>query len=363
MAKFVCTSCQKAYPTDTLEYRCECGGLFRLDYKIEDFSLDKIEKKEWNIFRYKRFMPFEDETYKEVTMGEGLSPIVAYDENLLMKVDYMMPTLSFKDRGAASLMTHIKSLGVDSLVQDSSGNAGNSIAAYSSRLGIACEIFVPEATSPKKINMIRSHGAKVHIIKGNRDRCADECRAYVEKTGKYYANHVYNPYFYEGTKTYIYEVYEELSYIPENIFIPLGNGTLFLGTIFALDHLRESKIIEKMPNIIAIQSENCPPFALAKKRGQRELGDFTPRPTLAEGIAIGEPKRYRQILDYIYKYDIKVVTIPEEEILNSRDKLAKKGFYVEHTTAGNLAAYEKIKENLTGRSLIPLCGQGLKSDH
>ena len=166
-----------------------------------------------------------------------MTPIVRFDDDLLLKMDYYMPTLSFKDRGAAVLISHCKAIGVDSVVQDSSGNAGNSVAAYCGRVGIDCEIFVPEGTSPKKIDMIRAHGARVNIVPGTRDHCADVCRARVTEEGKYYANHVYNPFFYEGTKTYIYEVYEQLHRIPENIFLPVGNGTLFLGAVFALEHL------------------------------------------------------------------------------------------------------------------------------
>ena len=93
-----------------------------------------------------------------------------------------------------------KAIGVDKVVQDSSGNAGNSVAAYCAKAGIACEIFVPEGTSPKKIDMICAHGATCTVVPGTRDHCADVCRAKVEQEGVYYANHVYNPFFYEGTK-------------------------------------------------------------------------------------------------------------------------------------------------------------------
>ncbi len=68
---------------------------------------------------------------------------------------------------------------------------------------------------------------------------------------------MYNPFFYEGTKTYIYEVYEQIHRIPANIFVPLGNGTLFIGVVKALEELLESAVIDKMPNIIAVQSEYC----------------------------------------------------------------------------------------------------------
>src|SRR5699024_2903635 len=181
------------------------------------------------------------------------------------------------------------------VVQDSSGNAGNSVAAYSAKAGIECEIFVPEGTSPKKIDMIKSHNAQVNVVPGTRDDCADACRAKVDKEGEYYANHVYNPFFYEGTKTYIYEVYEQLSRIPENIFVPLGNGTLFIGIVKALEEFLDSNIIEKMPNIIAVQSEYCDPFVKAVIAKENQPAKVVPKPTMAEGIAIGLPARGEEI--------------------------------------------------------------------
>lgn len=90
-----------------------------------------------------------------------------------------------------------------------------------------------------------------------------------------------------------------------------------------------------------------------------------PEPTIAEGIAIGRPMRGTEILEKIYQYDMEIVKIPEEAILPARAKLARRGVYCEHTTAGNLAAYEEYVR-LHGRtpdSLITMRGAGLKSDH
>jgi threonine synthase len=94
---------------------------------------------------------------------------------------------------------------------------------------------VPEGTSPKKIDMIKAHKGRVRVVPGSRDHCADACRDKVAKEGKYYANHVYNLFFYQGTKTYIYETYEQLQRIQANIVIPLGNGTLLIGIVKGLE--------------------------------------------------------------------------------------------------------------------------------
>lgn len=363
--KYICSKCGLKEDITTRKTKCNCGGLWKLEYKKPKFDLSLVDKNTWNIFRYREFMPLKDETWRQITLGEGMTPIIQYNEDVLLKMDYFMPTLSFKDRGAAVLIAHCKSIGISSVVQDSSGNAGNSVAAYSAKANIDCEIFVPEGTSPKKIDMIKSHKAEVNIVPGSRDNCADVCRSKVDSEGKYYANHVYNPFFYEGTKTYIYEVYEQLSRIPKNIFVPLGNGTLFIGIIKALEEFLESSIIDKMPNIIAVQSEFCDPFVKAVANNVNLPAKITPAPTMAEGIAIGVPMRGEEILDYTYKYNIKMITAPEDMILKARAELASKGIYCEHTTAATYAAYLKYC-NINGRttdSLIPMCGAGLKSDH
>ena len=311
--EYVCYNCGRRESVTTRKPKCDCGGLWKLDYTPPKFDLSKIDRDEWSMFRYQK-----------VSLGEGVTPIMRLDENVLLKMDYYMPTLSFKDRGAAVVVAHAKAIGVDKVVQDSSGNAGNAVAAYCARAGMGCEIFVPEGTSPKKIDMIRAHGAACTVVPGSRDHCADVCRAKVDDEGAYYANHVYNPFFYEGTKTYIYEVYEQLHRIPANLVIPVGNGTLFLGAMKALEELQTSGCIDAFPQIIALQTETCDPLLQAMEHHA-----------------------------------------PEDKILEARAFLAKKGVYIEHTTAANYAAYLRYCElyGPTPDTLITMCGAGLKSDH
>lgn len=364
--EFVCSDCGKRESAATRKARCDCGGLWRLDFTPPRFDESKIDRDEWSLFRYRAFMALDnDADWRGITLGEGMTPIVRLDENVLLKMDYFMPTLSFKDRGAAVLIAHCKAIGVDRVVQDSSGNAGNSVAAYCARAGINCEIFVKDGTSPKKIDMIRAHGAACTIVPGSRDHCADVCREKVEREGVYYANHVYNPFFYEGTKTYIYEVYEHLHRVPENIVIPVGNGTLFLGVMHGLEELLAAGRIDRMPQIIALQTETCDPLVRAAEQGLTEPADVTPRPTIAEGIAIGRPMRGKEILAYARKHGVRFIHAPEASIMAARRQLAAHGIYCEHTTAANYAAYLAYTEKYgpTRDCLITMCGAGLKSDH
>ena len=362
---YICTTCGKKISTDTRAAKCECGGIFELDFKPEKFDLAKVDKGTWSLFRYRKFLAGEGEAWRDVTMGEGMTPIVEVKPGVFLKVDYAMPTLSFKDRGAATLVSHMKAIGVKSCVQDSSGNAGHAVAAYCARAGIACEIYVPEGTSPKKIALIEAAGAAAHVIPGNRDHCADVCRARVRDEGIYYANHVVNPYFYEGTKTYIYEAYEQLGRIPEHIIVPVGNGTLYIGVMKALEHLLESGVIDHFPKVIALQSEYCDPLYQAVKKGAEGACEVDVKPTIAEGIAIGKPLRARELLSYARKHNVTFVRAPEANLLAWREKLARAGFYIEHTTAANFAAWEQYqKENGPASDvLITLCGAGIKSDH
>ena len=363
--EFVCSVCGRRESVATRKPKCGCGGLWTLDFTPPKFDLAEVDRNEWSQFRYRKFMALEGETWRGISLGEGMTPVVRLDENVLLKMDYMMPTLSFKDRGAAVLVAHAKAIGVEKVVQDSSGNAGNSVAAYCTRARIGCEIFVPEGTSPKKIDMIRAHGATCTVVPGSRDHCADVCRAKVETEGLYYANHVYNPFFYEGTKTYIYEVYEQLHRIPANLVIPVGNGTLFLGAMEALEELLAAGCIDAFPQIIALQSEKCDPLLQAAAQGRDDPAPVKPMPTLAEGIAIGQPMRGAEILAYAKKHSVRFVHAPEDRILEARAFLARQGVYVEHTTAANYAAYRRYCElyGPTPDTLITMCGAGLKSDH
>lgn len=361
MAQFVCSRCGKTAPLTTRASHCACGGLFSLDFTPPPFSLELVDRSEWSIFRYRKFMPLANDLWRGITLGEGMTATLPLDEKLWVKLDYAMPTLSFKDRGAAVLVWLCRTIGVDRVMQDSSGNAGNSVAAYCARAGIGCEIFVPKGTSPKKIAMIESHGAKANVFDGTRDETADACRAKVREEGLYYANHVYNPFFYQGTKTYLYEVYEQLGRIPDNLFIPVGNGTLQIGCELALRELKEAGCIDRFPHLFLVQSERCAPLFGAGKMPRC----ITPEPTLAEGIAIGKPMRGEEILNSGYPGERTVILIPEQGILPAREALAKKGFFVEHTTAAVYAGYLAYCKNhpIEGDALLSLCGAGLKSEH
>ncbi len=361
--QYICSKCSKSHAIKPEIFRCDCGGLLNLKTSIKPFSPGSIRQNDWSQFRYVDNLPVDQTSghYRSVTMGEGMTPVVQIDQDVWVKVDYMMPTLSFKDRGAAVLISIAREIGAKKIIQDSSGNAGNSIAAYASRVNIPCEIFVPKGTSDKKIKMIRSHGAKVHIVNGSREDTATAALNTAVNEDVFYASHVYNPFFYQGTKTYAFEIFEQFAgRIPDNIIVPVGNGTLLLGVFYGFTELLQSNLIQHMPRIIAVQSAGCDPIYQAYCNNLDSVLPTRNMGTAAEGIAIANPLRGRQILEAVRETKGMVVTAPEEKIVHSQNLLAQKGFYVEPTTAATYAGFLHHKTKLTGTSIIPLCGSGLK---
>ena len=371
--KYVCTKCGEKYSPESLLFKCDCGGMLDLDDFPIEFSETSINKDQWSLFRYIKALPFSKDftLWKDISMGEGMTPIVPLDKsnpNLLVKLDYLMPTMSFKDRGAAVLIAKAKELGVKKVIQDSSGNAGTSIAAYANRAGIECDIYVPENTSPKKIKQIAAHGANVHVVPGTREDTAKAALSAVENGEGFYASHVYNPFFYQGTKTYAYEIFEQLKgELPEALVVPVGNGTLVFGVYYGFKDLLKLGLIERLPKIIAVQSQNCAPIYESFKNGMDYTKEVSNTGTLAEGIAIADPKRGPQILKAIKETGGEIVLAPEDEILKVRDELALKGFYIEPTTAATFAGYFDYVRTTgyapKGKVVLPFCGSGLKSDH
>lgn len=98
--QFVCSKCGHIESVATRKAHCGCGGLWNLDFQPPKFDLGEIDTHEWSQFRYRKFMALDGDVWRTVTMGEGMTPIVRLDEDVLLKMDYFMPTLSFKDRGA-----------------------------------------------------------------------------------------------------------------------------------------------------------------------------------------------------------------------------------------------------------------------
>ncbi len=368
----LCSACGRDHDPASLIWRCSCGGLLDLPEFKASFPLERIQSRPPTLWRYREALPFAPDYtgWQDVTMGEGFTPLLPLTPEtpgVLLKVDYQMPTLSFKDRGAAVLVARARALGVRRMIADSSGNAGTAIAAYAARAGIACDVYVPASASPKKQRQIAAHGAAVHAIPGSREETAAAAIAAVEREQVFYASHVYQPFFFQGTKTYAYELWEQLGCrAPETLVLPVGNGTLLLGAYYGFNDLLRAGLIERLPRILAIQAEGCAPLAQAFARGAAVAAPVSNTGTTAEGIAIAAPARSRQILAAVREARGQIITVSDAAIEAARNVLARRGFSVEPTAAAPYAGLvEYMRRNPLNQQagehiIVPLCGAGLK---
>lgn len=202
-----CTKCGRPRQNEA-EWRCVCGGPF--ESKQEKPFDKKLIHEEENVWRYRRYLP-EIPKADLTSLGEGGTPLLQLkreESNVLAKLEYVNPTGSFKDRGSTVLISYAvgvaKRFDFKKAIEDSSGNAGASIAAYCARAGLQCEIFVPERVQAVKLAQIEAYGAKVRKIAGTRRHLSSATEA--EARNAFYASHIWNPYFTEGTKHYQHEI-------------------------------------------------------------------------------------------------------------------------------------------------------------
>ncbi len=317
----VCRRCGRLWPLREPGWRCPCGGLWDLQGpRADPLATEAI----WSLWRYRRVLPFVDASlWEKVTLGEGLTPLVPVRPGVWCKLEYVTATGSFKDRGAAVLMSVAAGLGVDRVVVDSSGNAGRAVAAYAARAGLAAEVYVPESTPRDKVEGIAAFGARVVAVGGDRAAAAAVARAAVESTSAWYASHVYRPEFLHGVKTLAFELFEQLGGPPGTVVVPAGNGTLVLGLWLGF---RQLSI--RPPRIVAVQAERCAPLA----------GLQPCRPTAASGIAIPAPPRQGEVRAAVLATGGTIVTVSEEALAQAGAELARLGLAVEPTAAASWAA-------------------------
>ncbi len=363
MGKLICMECNRKYSLEEKIWKCGCGGLLDVDFEPH-FAIDKIRRRKPTMWRYREAIPiFEDQNI--ISFGEGFTPLIPVEfggKIVWMKQDHLFPTGSYKDRGASVLISKLKELGVQNLVEDSSGNAGCAIAAYSAQAHIRCQIFVPQDTSPGKLAQIQLYGANLNKIPGSREHAG---RAALEAAAiDYYASHSWNPFFFQGTKTFAFEVCEQLGWrSPDSIVIPVGNGTLLLGAYIGFKELLKAGIIHRIPRIMGVQSAQCAPLYRAFKEGLRGIPKIDAKETLAEGIAIAEPIRGKQILEAVEESGGDFIAVDDSEIKKSLRDLCKKGFYVEPTSAATTAGLSKYLQAPNPDEIVVsvLTGHGLKA--
>jgi threonine synthase len=302
-----------------------------------------------------------------VSLGEGWTPLVSGEwegARVRWKLDFAMPTGSFKDRGMTVMVSYLKSRGIRRVLEDSSGNAGASLSAYAAAAGLGCRILVPETASPAKIAQIAACGAEVVTIPGSRQDVAEA--ALGQSAEMFYASHNWQPFFVEGTKTLAYELWEQRGFrAPDNVVVPLGYGSNVLGCARGFAELAGGGEIGRSPRLFGVQAARCAPYHAAYAAGVEYLVPTEIGPTVAEGIASARPTRVAEVLRAVRESGGAVVAVEETEIVAALGALARRGLYVEPTAAAAAAGLTWL---LAARAIRPdettvlvLTGSGLKA--
>ena len=337
--KYYCDKCNKII-TETILPRCKCGEVYDLQYEYHNHVISSIiYDDKITHWKYVEFMPINHHNTKMVTMGEGGTPLLGFNRlsfggNLYFKCEFMNPTGSFKDRASALEVTLAQ--GKDEIICATTGNMGASIAAYAAVIEMDCTIFMPKNIHNIKIEQIKMYGAKIIEVNGDYADALKAAEDYYLNTKDSYLAGDYGIRV-EGTKSVGFEICEQFEWgVPDYIIVPVGNGTLLYAIWKAFDDLLRFKIIDKMPEIIGVKSND-------------------PAHTIASAIACKTPL----YTDIIQTYDIAdIIDVSDEEIMEARNILAKNGLFVEPAGAVAYAGLRKIK--IVGDIVVLLTGHGLK---
>jgi threonine synthase len=362
MTEIRCTNCRRPYPEQGVPHRCPvCTGLYD-DAELPAYDPDKVDPALPGIWRYRHTFGLPEQA-PQVTIGEGDTPLVwreAFGQRMAFKLEFLNPTGSYKDRGAAVLCSFLRERGVDAAVEDSSGNAGASFAAYATVAGIQARVFVPDAASGPKRGQIERYGAQVVRILGPRSNAAQAAERAVEK-GAVYASHAYLPQVLAGYATLAYELYVQMDQAPGAVILPAGQGNLLLAVARGFLALKAAGLIERIPKIVGVQALACAPLWALFRYGAAGLGWVAEGETLAEGVRVRFPLRGDAVMQMLAEQDGLLVAVDEPAILPGRDQLARLGFYVEPTSAIVWNALEQIAADLPGPVAVVLTGSGLKA--
>ncbi len=360
----ICSDCGQQSELDLHTWRCNLCGAPWEPVMTKRLEPSVIQSQTTSIWRYREWMELDPPSL--VSLGAGWTPLLpaTYEgHSVWLKAEYQNPTGSFKDRGTEVMINVLNSLGARKVVEDSSGNAGASLAAYAARAGMTAEIYAPDTASPTKLAQIEMCGARVKRIPGPRENAAIAVREVVN-TGAVYASHAFHPAYLLGQQTAAWEVWEQLGRKAPDFWVaPVGQGGHFLGIWMGFQQLYESGLIEKMPRMVAVQAARMAPIALAFQQHTAKLADVDLNAkTIAEGVVVAKPVRWKKILSEFQQNNWIGISVPEEEILPARQRLARLGFFVEPTSALAVAAlpfvfpFTKPGDTI----VVSLTGSGLK---
>jgi threonine synthase len=357
---YICKTCGNKFSILEKRFRCDCGS--PLDLEIDTFFSKKdLQKRGESIWRYREAYGLPADLLP-VSLGEGRSPLLKRSikgDDVLVKLDFLQPSGSFKDRGASVSISLANYIGVDRAVEDSSGNAGAAVSAYSAAAGIACTVFVPDYTPDGKLTQIRLYNANVVKVPGKRQDAHHAAMAAARTS--FYASHIWSPVFVQGLASSAFEIWEQLGgRVPNMVIVPVGSGGYLEGLYQGFTLLKNAGYTRSIPQIIGVQALNCAPIHEAFQRGMDSFADVESSQTIAEGISVQQPARSKSVLECIRASKGFTIGVSEQEILEAVRTLFTMGIFAEPTSASVLAGWFKLEPKQRKDAVLLLTGSGLK---
>lgn len=351
-----CSKCGNKYSSKEVHNLCECGAPLLVRYDLEEIkkNVDKnvFKGREKGLFRFKELLPVEDEK-NVVTLGEGDTAVFKLEKlgnkiglkNLYIKDEGLNPTGTFKARGAAVGVSKAKELGIKTIAMPTAGNAGGAWSAYSAKAGIELVVAMPYDAPDLAKKEAYIYGSKTYLVKGLISDAGKIIAKGVKKHGWFDAATLKEPYRIEGKKTMGLEIAEYFNWeFPDAILYPTGGGVGIIGIWKAFKELKELGWIKnKIPKLIAVQSEGCNPIVKAFNE-DKEASEFCEDAnTIAGGIRVPKALGDFLVLDAVRKSKGTAVEVKDSEIIESLNLLAKtEGLFIAPEGATLVAAVNKL---------------------
>ena len=369
--KLVSTLSDIEYPFEKIKEFTENGE--SLEVSIPDIENAKIHSGENLWQRFLDFLPF-NRMNPDLHLGEGNTSLVRADQRLqnftgisglYLKNETQNPTWSFKDRGSLACVYMAREMKEQITATISSGNMGNSIAAYGAKAGIQVIVFIPEFVPKEKIFSMFIHGAKVIRVKA--DDYSIMKKHILGFAGKLKLRIVSGngPIRIEGYKLTAFEMFEQMKkQVPDYIAVPTSACGHIRGIFKGYRELKKAGLIDRLPRMIIVQAKNNSPIVSAIQQGKDNVIPFSNFHTIAEAITTGNPMGGKELIHKAYKYHWLSESVTEEEILQSQRKFGESGYFVEPASATSLCAVKKLfnagKIEKDATVILILTGTGLK---
>lgn len=354
---FICDQCGATTPAlAPAGWRCACGSPWSLP-PGPALEPGKITASPSGVWRFARQIRLPETPGGQLSLGEGCGRWLRPPGGPHVALAHLEPTLSFKDRGVAVLVAWAQGVATPPLIEDSSGNAGGSMAAYAAAAGLPCRIYVPASAPAAKVAALRAFGAEVVPVEGARARATE---AALDDADGTYCSHAWNPMFLEGTKTLALQWWQEQGgVLPRRVYAPAGQGSIVLGLHQGFAEIHRGIPEFRVPAIVAVQHRSAAPlWSATGAAGEPPAVEPTDEPSLADGIAITAPVRATAIAEALRAPGGGVRVVGNDEIIAARRRLAELGVWAEPTGAVAMAGY---LQDGGDDALVVVTGHGCKA--